>query len=154
MSNLTILRISDITFSFTLCQKLNAKNWKNWCFPQSFTNRYLIMKNLTKFVFYIILSVLKHHRSILVNMRKPLDFEISPQNHVLWTKCVKYWICGFNREISTWKLFFQKVWMIVNIFHIYDIFSKWIFIDIELNEVVLKIVTFGWFPFQKCTVRV
>ena len=94
---------------------------------------------------------MKHYRTISIDLKKPLDFEVRLQNDFFLTEIVKYLICGFILEISTWKLFFRKVWMILNIFHIYDIFSKWIFIDVELNEVALKIVIFCSFHLQKST---
>ena len=47
----------------------------------------------------------------------------------------QYSICGLNPEISIWKLFFQKVWMILNIFHIYNFFIRWIFFEIKPFEI-------------------
>ena len=46
----------------------------------------------------------------------------------------QYSICGLNPEISIWKLFFEKVWMILNVFHIYNSFIRWILFKIEPFE--------------------
>ena len=112
-----------------------VRNWdpKNQEFQPSFwsvKHCHFIIKRLTKFDFYVILPIFKHYRTILTDLSKPYDFEVRHENYIFKTKFVKYYICGSNLEISGWKLFFQKVWMILYIFHIYDIVSKWIFTDL------------------------
>ena len=75
---------------------------------QSFKYCYFIIKRLTKFGFYVILPVLKHYRTISADLRKPLDIEVSPQNHVFWTKKWKILIWEeFLRGVLT-KLFLSK----------------------------------------------
>ncbi len=123
----------------------DPKKMKISIVSQSFKYCYFIIKRLTKFGFYVILPVLKHYRTISADLRKPLDIEVSPQNHVFWTKSGKYWFWRSSYEEFLQNYFCQKVWMILNIFNICDIFSKWILIHVELNEVALKIVIFGWF---------
>ena len=50
-------------------------------------------------------------------------------------KSIQYSICRLNPEIFIRKLFFQKVWMILNISHIYNFFIRWIFFEIEPFEI-------------------
>ena len=55
----------------------------------------------------------------------------------------KYLICGFNSEISTWKLLFQKVQMILYILPIYHFFSSCILNELRSFEDTCKIIRFG-----------
>ena len=106
-SNLTILRNSGVAFSLRSCQWLTPKKMKISIFSQSFKNCYFIIKNLTKFNFYIILPVLKHYRTISADLRKPLDIEVMPQNHVFWTKSGKSWF-GRSSYEEFLQIFFSK----------------------------------------------
>ena len=63
-------------------------------------------------------------------------------------KCL---ICGFNSEISTWKLFFQKVQMILYILSIYQFFLSRILNELCSSEDTCKIIRFGHKCFKYCT---
>ena len=108
-SNLTILRNLGVAFSLRSCQRLTPKQLEISMFSQSFKNHYFIMKNLTKFDFYVILPVLKHYRSILADLRKPLDIEVRSQNHVFWTKSGKSWFRRSSYEKFLQNYFFIKL---------------------------------------------
>ena len=69
-------------------------------------------------------------------------------------KSRQYFVCGLNPEISVWKLFFQKVWMILNIFHIYDFFIRWIFFEIEPFEISHETHFFDFKSIKNTTLRV
>ena len=66
----------------------------------------------------------------------------------------KYLICGFNSEISTWKLFFQKVQMILYILYIYHFFSSCILNELCLFENTCKIIRFCHKCFEEFHLRV
>ena len=55
----------------------------------------------------------------------------------------KYLICGFNPEISTWKLIFQKVQMILYILPIYHFFISCILNELCSSENTCEIIRFG-----------
>ena len=55
----------------------------------------------------------------------------------------KYLICGFNPEISTWKLLFQKVQMILYILPIYHFFISCILNELCSSENTCEIIRFG-----------
>ena len=55
----------------------------------------------------------------------------------------KYLICGFNSEISTWKLIFQKVQMILYILPIYHFFISCILNELCSSENTCEIIRFG-----------
>ena len=55
----------------------------------------------------------------------------------------KYLICGFNPEISTWKLLFQKVQMILYILPIYHFFISCILNELCSSEDTCKIIRFA-----------
>ena len=55
----------------------------------------------------------------------------------------KYLICGFNPEISTWKLLFQKVQMILYILPIYHFFISCILNELCSSEDTCEIIRFG-----------
>ena len=55
----------------------------------------------------------------------------------------KYLICGFNPEISTWKLIFQKVQMILYILPIYHFFISCILNELCSSEDTCEIIRFG-----------
>ena len=55
----------------------------------------------------------------------------------------KYLICGFNPEISTWKLIFQKVQMIFYILPIYHFFISCILNELCSSENTCEIIRFG-----------
>ena len=128
--NFIILKISGVAISLRSCQKLRPKKSEISTFFWSVKNCHIIIKRLTKFGFYVILPIFKHYRTILTDLSKPYDFEVRHENYIFKATFGKYYICGLNLEISWWKLFSQKVWMILYIFHIYDIVSKWIFTDL------------------------
>ena len=65
-----------------------------------------------------------------------------------------YLICGFNSEISTWKLYFQKVQMILYILYIYHFFSFYILNELCSFEDTCKIIRFGHKCFKICYFRV
>ena len=69
-------------------------------------------------------------------------------------KSRQYSICGLNPEISIWKLFFQKVWMILNIFHIYNFFIRWVFFEIEPFEISHETHFFDFTSLKNTTLRV
>ena len=69
-------------------------------------------------------------------------------------KSKQYSICGLNPEISIWKLFFEKVWMILNIFHIYNFFIRWIFFEIEPFEILHETHFFDFTSLKNTTLRV
>ena len=54
----------------------------------------------------------------------------------------KYLICGFNPEISTWKLIFQKVQMILYILPIYHFFISCILNELCSSENTCEIIRF------------
>ena len=107
-SNLTILRDSEVAFSLRCCQRLTPKKLKISFFSQSFKNCYFTIKNWTKFHFYVTLPVWQHYRSILVDLRKPLDIEVRPQNHVFWTNSGKSWFGRSSYEKFLQNYFFPK----------------------------------------------
>ena len=55
----------------------------------------------------------------------------------------KYLICGFNPEISTCELLFEKVQMILYILPIYHFFSSCILNELCSSEDTRKIIRFG-----------
>ena len=73
---------------------------------------------------------------------------------MIFSENLEYFICGSNQEISTWKLFSQKVWIILNIFHIYDVFIRWILFEIEPFEIANETHFFRWKSPKMMTVRV
>ena len=63
----------------------------------------------------------------------------------------KYLICGFNPEISTWTLLFQKVQMILYILPIYHFFIFCILNELCSSEDTCEIIRFGDKRFEICT---
>ena len=104
----TILSTPGAAVFFRNCQKVSPKKSEISIFSQSFKNCYFTIKNWTKFHFYVTLPVWQHYRSILVDLRKPLDIEVRPQNHVFWTNSGKSWFGRSSYEKFLTKLFFSK----------------------------------------------
>ena len=73
---------------------------------------------------------------------------------MFFSEDLESFICGSNQEISTWKLFFQKVWIVMNIFYIYDVFIRWILFEIEPFEIAHETHFFRWKSPKMMAVRV
>ena len=88
-------------------------------------------------------SFFKPFWPIYIDVENPCKNEIWVQKSLFLTFSWKYLICGFNLEISIWKLFFRKVQIICYILAIHHVFSKCVFMELHAFESTREITLFG-----------
>ena len=112
------------------------------------------MKNLTKLGFGHVKTFLRSFWAISIDMQNPYGNELWVEKHIFLTKMIVSAEYSTNVEISAWKYFFQKVWIMGYIFHISHAWKYSKPTELHYFKLTLQNTFFKGFYFKKLTVRV
>ena len=104
-----------------------------------FLVHHILMKNLTKLGFGHVKTFLRSFWALSIDMQNPYGNELWVEKYIFLTKMIVSAEYSTNVEISAWKYFFQKVWIMGYIFHISH---AWKYSKFLCFRVVLLIVDF------------
>ena len=112
------------------------------------------MKNLTKLGFGHVKTFLRSFWAISIDMQNPYGNELWVEKYVFLTKMIDSAEYSTSVEISAWKYFFRKVWIMSYIFHISHVWKYSKPTELHYFKVTLQNTFFKGFYFKKPTARV
>ena len=131
---------------------LKCKNpWKKFFFKSKkiFLVHHIFMKRLTKLGLGHVKTFLRSFCAISIDIKNPYGSELWVEKYVLLTKMIVSAEYSTSVEISAWKYFFQKVWIMGYIFHISHAWKYSKPTELHYFKVTLQNTFFKGFLLQK-----
>ena len=119
-----------------------------------FLVHHIFMKRLTKLGLGHVKTFLRSFWAISIDIKNPYGNELWVEKYVFLTKMIVSAEYSTSVEISAWKYFFQKVWIMGYIFHISHAWKYSKPTELHYFKVTLQNTFFKGFYFKKPTVRV
>ena len=139
----------NIYWSVKIYEKSFFSSRKNF-----FLVHHIFMKNLTKLGLGHVKTFLRSFWAISIDMQNPYGNELWVEKYIFLTKVIVSAEYSTNVEISAWKYFFQKVWIMGYIFHISHAWKYSKPTELHYFKVTLQNTFFKGFYFKKPTARV
>ena len=118
-----------------------------------FLVHHIFMKRLTKLGLGHVKTFLRSFWAISIDIKNPYGSELWVEKYVLLTKMIVSAEYSTSVEISAWKYFFQKVWIMGYIFHISHAWKYSKPTELHYFKVTLQNTFFKGFYFKKPTVH-
>ena len=119
-----------------------------------FLVHHIFMKRLTKLGLGHVKTFLRSFWAISIDIKNPYGSELWVEKYVFLTKMIVSAEYSTSVEISAWKYFFQKVWIMGYIFHISHAWKYSKPTELHYFKVTLQNTFFKGFYFKKPTARV
>ena len=119
-----------------------------------FLVHHIFMKRLTKLGLGHVKTFLRSFWAISIDIKNPYGNELWVEKYVFLTKMIDSAEYSTGVEISAWKYFFRKVWIMSYIFHISHVWKYSKPTELHFFKVTLQNKFFKGFYFKKPTARV